>query len=125
MTIHCAYNFLKRHKFTSSHREFSVDYLGRRSRYYDDLICSGRRPSAGVMVNLGLRLADVLLRLQQHSPMDPRAPELDRLVVRLFAELRNRPVNILPRRRMNMNLLLALREKYHSAKAQQAITIEQ
>ncbi len=103
MNIHCAYNFLRRHKFVSSHRDFSVDYLGRRPRHYDDLICTGRNPSAAVMVNLGLRLADVLQRLQQHSAMDPRADELDRLVVRIFAELRGRPVNVLPRRRPRMN----------------------
>lgn len=118
MTIHCAYNFLRRHKFTSSHREFSVDYLGRRPRHYDDMICHDRRPSAGVMVNLALRLADVLQRMQQAPISDPRAPELDRIVVSLFAELRNRPVNVLPRRRLNMKLLLELREKYRSAKAQ-------
>ena len=54
------------------------------------------------MVNLGLRLADVLQRLQQHSMMDPRADELDRLVVRIFAELRGRVVNVLPQRRPKM-----------------------
>ena len=28
MNIHCAYNFLRSHKFVNSHREFSIDYLG-------------------------------------------------------------------------------------------------
>jgi uncharacterized membrane protein YccC len=125
MTIHCAYIFLRQHKFTGSHREFSVDYLGRRPRHYDDMICHDRRPSAGVMVNLGLRLVDVLQRMQQAPISDPRAPELDRIVVRIFAELRSRPGNLLPRRSTRMRKLLAMREEYRSKMAQPAIIIEQ
>ena len=103
MVLNEAYDLLKRLNLIRSHRDFSTDFLSRRPRHYDDLICSKRKPSPAVLASLAVRLDEVSVRVKYDPRAAQQAAELDQLVGRTFAELRNSFVTVLPRKRPAMN----------------------
>jgi hypothetical protein len=104
MILEKAYDLLKRLNLTRSHREFSADFLSRRPRHYDDLICSRRQPSPAVLASLAVRLDEVAVRLKYDPEAAQQVAELERLVECTFAELRKSFVTALPRTRPAMNM---------------------
>ncbi len=103
MLLENAFRYLKRAKLVSSHGEFSTDFLGRRPRYYDDLVCARREPSAAVVANLAMRLSDVARRLKRSPDASVDAAELEQMIASAFAELRKRFITVLSRNRPAMN----------------------
>lgn len=110
MILEDAFKLLKRYDLIHSHREFSTDFLSRRPRHYDDLICSGRQPSPAVLASLALRLGEVA-HPKRHDPgAAQQVAELVLLLARTFVELRKCFVTVLPRRRPIMNIPATLRK---------------
>lgn len=87
MTIEAAFAALKRLKVVRNHREFSADFLARRPRYLDHLLCSNRQASAAVLVTLILRLQELL---REYSASETHAAALASLTDRLWADLQGR-----------------------------------
>ena len=110
MLLRDAYEYLKQRNLIGSHREFSTDFLSRRPRHCDDLICAGRRPSPTVLASLAVRLGDVALQMRSRPGAEQEVAELEGLIIRAFAEMRAHFVTVLPRKRPAMNILTWFRK---------------
>jgi uncharacterized membrane protein YccC len=104
MPLKSAYEYLRHLNLTRSHREFSTDFLNRRPRHFDDLVCSRRQPSPAVLASLAVRLGDVAHQKRRDPDAEQQVAELERLIVCTFAELRKCFVTTLPRKRPAMNI---------------------
>lgn len=111
MILRNTYEYLQHLKLVHSHRDFSTDFLSRRPRYYDDLICARRRPSPAVLACLAVRLGELAAPMRRDPHAGERLGELDALIARSFVELRKCFVTALPRKRPAMNIPLWLRKK--------------
>jgi hypothetical protein len=60
MLVDDVYDFLKATQRTRTHAQFSVDYLGMGSRYYDYLRSSGGKPNTVSLIKLAMRLTRIM-----------------------------------------------------------------
>ena len=100
-TMRIVFQTLKRFKLVRTHRSFSVDYLGRGSRYFDGLVCARKQASIAATV-LCLGRVERLAEMHEASGSTVAATELRRVVELLWSDLQERNVIKLHPRRPKM-----------------------
>ncbi|WP_396021909.1 DUF6626 family protein [Azospirillum agricola] len=94
------YNFLLSNSFCSSQVEFSRVWLGSSSRYYSNLLATGRALSIQVLTSLALRLERLSATLAEHSPYSAIAVRLRDYADTVWIDIDQRSLCRMPRRRI-------------------------
>ncbi len=98
MILHDAYSALKRLGLVANHAEYSVCYLGKRPRHFDDLVCSRRAPSLAALLSLFMRTKAIADAFAAAPSLPTQASEMATLASAIWAELERRSCVLLPAR---------------------------
>lgn len=93
------YNFLLSNSFCSSQVEFSRVWLGSSSRYYSNLLATGRAPSIQVLTSLALRLEQLSATLAERNPYSTISTRLRDCADAVWIDIDQRSLCRMPRRR--------------------------
>ncbi|MFC5351102.1 MULTISPECIES: DUF6626 family protein [Azospirillum] len=93
------YNILLSNSFCSSQVEFSRVWLGCSSRYYSNLLATGRTPSIQVLTSLALRLKRLSTALVELNPHSAIATRLRHCADAVWIDIDQRSLCRTPRRR--------------------------
>ena len=98
MILHDAYTALKRLGLIASRAEYSVCFLGKRPRHFDDLVCSRRAPSVAALLSLFMRTKAIADAFAAVPSLATQASEMATLASAIWAELERRSCALLPAR---------------------------
>ncbi len=98
MILHDAYAALKRLGLVANHAEYSVCYLGKRPRHFDDLVCSRRAPSVAALLSLFMRTKAIADAFSAVPSLSAQASDMAALASTIWAELERRSCALLPSR---------------------------
>jgi hypothetical protein len=90
MLIDDIYRRLHSTRLASNHAIFSQQFLGRSSRYYDYLRCSGADPSLAVLSTLAVRLIAIADQFRQDVSWSRYTEMLDAMADDVWAEIEAR-----------------------------------
>jgi hypothetical protein len=105
------YRILKQLGITKTHSTFSQDFLGRRCRYMDDLICAKRSVSVPATIACLMRINDILCAHESSGRDTMIIRKLEEAAKLLWTDLECRNKLTLPRLRPGMRPLMP-RQRY-------------
>ena len=86
---------LKRLGLVANHAAFSLDYLNKGPRYFDDLRCSDWQPSVSALVSLSVRLRAIADTCGHGVVMEHREGELRAMAGVVWLEIEERSCALL------------------------------